>query len=143
MWWCLKIIINQIFFYIIISYFNVHSIFFLRQFIRILCLRFVFLCYLIYSNFSLLFSTMITLLFHCLALFKMLRFYRAIKFENLVILGGAVECFVLIISTISFYDIFLEIGVAVQNLIELYIIRRLMRIIQRKNSNIKHPLYQT
>lgn len=97
--------------------------------------------YLCAFNYCLLFSTIITLIFHCLALYKMLRFYRAIKFENLVIFGGAIECIVLIVSTISFYDIFLQIGVAIQNLIELYIIRRLLRIIQRKKYSLPYPLY--
>lgn len=97
--------------------------------------------YICVFNYCLLFSSFITLIFHCLALFKMLRFYRAIKFENLVILGGAIECIVLIVSTISFYDIFLQIGIAIQNLIELYIIRRLLRIIQRKKYSLAYPLY--
>lgn len=71
----------------------------------------------------------------------MMKFYRAIKFENLVILGGGVECFFLIISTISYSDFLLEIGTTLQNLIELYIIRRLLRIIQKKQFKSQTRFY--
>lgn len=71
----------------------------------------------------------------------MMKFYRAIKFENLVILGGSIECFFLIISTISNSDFLLEIGTTLQNLIDLYIIRRLLRIIQSKQFKIETNFY--
>lgn len=79
---------------------------------------------------------------HIFALITMLKFYKRIKFENLVILGGILECFLLLIALFTRYEMPLETGIAIQIFIVLYILRRLFRIIQQEIYGVTFPLYQ-
>lgn len=78
---------------------------------------------------------------HIIALIKMLKFYKRIKFENLVIFGGIIECILLLIALFTRYEIPLETGIAIQIFIVLYILRRLFRIIQNEIYGAHFPLY--
>ena len=72
----------------------------------------------------------------------MLKFYKKIKFENLVIIGGIIECILLLIALFTRYEIPLETGIAIQIFIVLYIIRRLFRILQKEIYGAQFPFYQ-
>ncbi len=79
---------------------------------------------------------------HIFALITMLKFYKRIKFENLVILAGILECILLLIALFTRYEMPLETGIAIQIFIVLYILRRLFRIIQQEIYGVTFPLYQ-
>ena len=70
--------------------------------------------------------------FSVFALYKMCRYYRRIKFENLVISGGIIELILIILSVLTNYEIVLEISNLFQIFISLYIIRRLVRIVRKQ-----------
>ncbi|MCQ2820105.1 MAG: hypothetical protein MJ252_22800 [archaeon] len=72
----------------------------------------------------------------------MFRYYKAIKFENLVIVGGAVECLVLIICNITNLNFLIEFSESIQVMIIVYLIRRLFRIIQYRYLKSTLPLFQ-
>lgn len=72
------------------------------------------------------------LFFSIFALYKMCRFYRHIKFENLVISGGIIELILVILSVVTYYEIIIEISNLFQIFISLYIIRRLVRIVRKQ-----------
>ena len=74
----------------------------------------------------------LVLFFSVFALYKMCRFYRRIKFENLVISGGIIELLLIILSVITYYEIIIEISNFFQIFISLYIIRRLVRIVRKQ-----------
>ena len=74
----------------------------------------------------------LVLFFSVFALYKMCRFYRHIKFENLVISGGIIELILIILSVLTNYEIVLEISNLFQIFISLYIIRRLVRIVRKQ-----------
>ncbi len=79
---------------------------------------------------------------HIFALITMLKFYKRIKFENLVILAGILECILLLIALFTRYEMPLETGIAIQIFIVLYILRRLFRIIQQEIYGVTFSLYQ-
>ena len=70
--------------------------------------------------------------FSVFALYKMCRYYRRIKFENLVISGGIIELILIILSVFTHYEIVIEISNLFQIFISLYIIRRLVRIVRKQ-----------
>ena len=72
----------------------------------------------------------------------MLKFYKRIKFENLVIFGGIIECILLLIALFTRYEIPLETGIAIQIFIVIYIIKRLFRIIQQEIYGSQFPYYK-
>jgi hypothetical protein len=72
----------------------------------------------------------------------MLKFYKKIKFENLVIIGGIIECILLLIALFTRYEIPLETGIAIQIFIVIYIIKRLFRIIQQEIYGSQFPYYK-
>ena len=72
----------------------------------------------------------------------MLKFYKKIKFENLVIIGGIIECILLLIALFTRYEIPLETGIAIQIFIVIYIIKRLFRIIQQEIYGAQFPYYK-
>lgn len=74
----------------------------------------------------------LVLFFSVFALYKMCRFYRHIKFENLVISGGIIELLLIILSVLTYYEIIIEISNFFQIFISLYIIRRLVRIVRKQ-----------
>ena len=72
----------------------------------------------------------------------MLRHLKKIKFECIVIIGGAIECIILAIYLIKNICFLVEVGDTIQLLIITFIIRRLFRIVQRQKLHTHVPLYQ-
>lgn len=71
----------------------------------------------------------------------MLKYYKAVKFENLVLLGNIMECIIIFIAFFKKYVFFRQLGDSIHITICLYILRRLLRIIQHKYLTSKKPIY--
>lgn len=93
-----------------------------------------------------LFFCVFLLTFSVFALYKMCKFYKRIKFENLVISGGIIEIIIIIFSILTAYEILNDLSHIFKIFISLYIIRRLVRIVRKqylKNSIFKHESDRT
>lgn len=80
-----------------------------------------------------LFFCVFLLTFGAFALYKMCKFYKRIKFENLVISGGIIETIIIIFSLLTAYEILIDLSNIFQIFISLYIIRRLIRIVRKQH----------
>jgi hypothetical protein len=67
----------------------------------------------------------------------------SIKFENLVIFCGIIQCVIIIFALITKYEILLQLVMFFQLLIYLNIIRRFLRIFNKMQSDKKENIKST
>lgn len=95
-------------------------------------------------NYFLMFLVIIMIILQLIAWYKMMLFYRHLKFENIAILTGIIESIILLFGIYTHYEVLFEIGISLQIYIALYIIRRLIRTISQElydNYNIYKIIY--